>query len=170
MELSANGSKELYAEHSFVYYKSDLFDELVEEASKDIKPIPDNPIVTIVPFGNLDPCLLRLWSLKDVKIGQRHHTLHLLARSCLKSGESKDQAISRFVNHEYWREYSRYSIVAVVNAVYRNGIGKWTCYGKGTDAKILNEHCIGKECSWHKDFAWNITGLNADERHETITR
>jgi hypothetical protein len=169
LELSKNGKNEKYIEHDFTYRKNDLFDYLVKEAASKICHTVKLPTV-IAPFKELDPCVLRLWELTDHKPGDRHNTLYLLARSCIKSGDSKSQALARFSSHPYWKEYPQFDIDKVVAATYRAKFAHWNCRGSSTDSRLLNEHCVGKTCAWHKDFAWNTTGLNASESHETIPR
>jgi len=167
LELSKAGKYEKYREHDFTYRKNDLFDYLVKEAVSKLKNTTELTS-RIAPFKDLDPCVLKLWELTEFKEGDRHNTLYLLARSCVKAGDSESQALARFSSHPYWKEYSWYDVKKVVSATYRAKFAHWTCHGNGTDSRILNEYCIGKSCAWHKDFAFKITSLNAYESHETI--
>lgn len=169
LKISKAGKNEKYRVYDFTYYKSELFDTMVEEAASTIKERTVWTKVKSSSFQELDPCVLKLWELTEFKEGDRHNTLYLLARSCVKTGDSESQAMARFSSHPYWKKYPWYDIKKVVSATYRAKFAHWTCHGNGTDARLLNEYCIGKDCAWHKDFAFQITSLNTNESHETIS-
>jgi hypothetical protein len=170
LALSKQGINERFADYTFKYYKSSLFNELVEESASDIKPIKINPPKEIVSFDKLDPCILKLWELTDVPKGKRNNTLYLLARSCKATGMSKEDAISKLLSHSFWKKQNWHRVSATVYSAYKAGSSWSTCKGKSVTAMLMNEYCVCKACSWHKDFAWSITGLNAYESRETIPR
>ena len=168
LDLSKNGEQERFIEHKFVYHKSNLFNDMVNAEISKFKEYKSTPII-YSEFKSLDPCILDMWKLDDIKEGTRHNILFILARSCVKGGDTFDEALSRFKNHSYWgKHYPWHKVKAVVNSAYRLKGVFWTCKGNSVDAEILRDYFVGKTCRWHKDFSFYTTDLNSNQSHETI--
>jgi len=166
LDFSKKGKDERFEKYKFKYYTSELFNDLVRESSSLIRNPKKMSNVKPREFKNLDPCIINLWNKEDWEPGNRHNVLYLLARSTLRSGDTQDEALSRFASHEYWgKEYSWTEVKSVVYSVFNNNKKTWTCRF-GVDAEIMQPFCVGSSCSWHKDFAFH---LNDSSRHETIS-
>jgi len=148
-----NGIDERHNKFDFIYYQSSLFDEMVEDISKELTEYRETKSSAIMDMSNLDPCIKSLWLDENPPEGTRNNTLYLLAKTCRRIGLTKQEAIAKLFNHPYWGVAYEKRIGIVVSSVYAAAFAEWSCLPKRSEGDIMRRHCV-KRCMHHPDFAF----------------
>lgn len=129
-----------------------LKDMSQERLSSYISMLPDrsHKIVEIMNGGDMMPCLKKLWDMDAPAPGQAHQLCHVVSRWCFKSGLDRQEAVSLFAEHVFWKQQNPRDYEKVIDSVYRTGRAHIGCR-TGRDAEILQPHCQWL-CHFNEDF------------------
>lgn len=126
---------------------------LPEMLERWVKHLPDRSAKAVASSNDgedMMPCLKKLWNMEAPPSGYAHQLCHVVSRWCFKSGLTRQDAVSLFDEHVFWKKQNPRDYEKVIDSVYRTGRAHIGCK-TGRDAEILQPHCQ-LVCHFRDDF------------------
>jgi hypothetical protein len=137
-------------------------DELVGCVKETIDNLPDITNLESYPqylndlFGDMTPCLKKLWNTDRLSEGTRHTSILILATFFYVRGASRERLFELFSSHALYKTIPR-EYTKIINSICRKITGREIGCKTGVHAELLQSLC--QSPCWFKDKHSDFIGV-----------
>lgn len=144
-------AKNRYVTDSIKPVQSDALDAFVARAVEqlpDLTQVDSYPQIYSDMFGDMTPCLAKMWNTEELIEGTRHTSVFILANFLYSRGASRKQLIDLFSQHPAYKEIPR-EYTKVIDSITRKVNVKEVGCVSGIHAEYLQSMCASP--CWFKN-------------------